>query len=195
VPVADVEQKFVDAISHWLVTLPHDLKILYEASSDMNLPRPARETATGAIIAILGGGHLPGVVRGDFANFCDSAILLRLALQRIAGTGGEDVAAFKDRFAEEFGPLEEQLALCRSAIGDLFPWLESRAEQVEKLEYKGKKVAQYLDDDDASELLYEDGLEFQTEYEVDDDVVADRLKKCSTVIDALETRRKTDRRS
>ena len=50
-------------------------------------------------------------------------------------------------------------------------------------------------DPDASELLYAEGLEFQTEYEVDEDVLADRLKKTSTVFDALHKRHKIDTRS
>jgi len=194
VPDVDVQRRFMAAISDWLVTLPHDLKILYEAAAEEDLDRGTRELAIGAIIATIDPGHLPGVLPGDFVNHCDGVIQLRLALSRIVAPGGEFCDAFKERFSEFYETCADDLALCEKALPEVFKWLSGKTDQLTTLEYKGKKVAQYLDDLDASELLYVAGLEFQTEYEVDEDVLADRLKKASTVVDALKKRRRADRR-
>ena len=192
-PDVDAQRRFMAAISDWLVTLPHDLKMLYEAAADEDLDRGTRELAIGAIISTIDPGHLPGVPPGDFVNHCDGVILLRLALSKIVAAGGEDCDAFRERFSEFYETSAEDLSLCESALGDLFGWLADKTSKLSALEYKGKKVAEYLDDLDASELLYAAGLEFQTEYEVDEDVLADRLKKASTVFDALGKRRKNRR--
>jgi hypothetical protein len=195
VPAPDVKRRFLAAITEWLVTLPHDLKILYEAASDQDLDRQAREIAVGAIISTIAPGHLPGVPPGDFVNHCDGTIVVRMALHNVVAKGGEDFEAFQERFSEFFETLNDDIKLCEAALGDLFQWLSNKAARLQKLEYKGKKVAEYLDDLDASEFLYQEGLEFQTEYEVDEDVLNDRLKKSGTVLEALEKRRHADDRT
>ncbi|RMH43472.1 MAG: hypothetical protein D6689_05060 [Deltaproteobacteria bacterium] len=181
-------------MTEWLVSLPHDIKMLYEAAADQDLARGAREVAVGAIISTIGQGHLPGVPPDDFSNYCDSAILLRMALQRIVAIGGEDAETLRSRFDGFFASLDEDLALCREAIGDRYEWLEQKLERLPTLTYKGKKIADYLDDDDASAFLYEEGLEFRTEYEVDEDLLGDRLKKAQTILDALDKRRQSETR-
>ena len=67
--------------------------------------------------------------------------------------------------------------------------LGRRVDHLLAIEYKGKKVAGYLDDDELSELLYEDGLAFATEYPVDEDDLADRFKKASTIIEVIQRRK------
>lgn len=193
-PDTDAQRRFVRAMSEWLVALPHDLKLLYDAATDPNLDRGARELAVGAIISQISAGRLPGVPAGDFTNYCDGAILLRLVAQRIVATGGDDSEPFKERFCEFYERLDDDIALCEATLGDI-QWLHDKVDRLTKLEYRTKKVPQYLDDDDASEFLYQEGLEFQTEYEVDEDVLADRLKRVSTILDALEKRRKADDRN
>ncbi len=190
----DVERRFLAVIREWLVTLPHDLKILYEAASNENLERSARELAVGAIISMVSPSHLPGVPPGDFVNYCDGTILLRIALQRVVASKGDDTEEFRDRFREFFDELDDELEICRQAMGDDYQWLADKVNGFSSLEFKGKKVPVYLDDDDASEFLYEEGLEFQTEYEVDEDLLADRLKRSETVMDALAKRKKVDER-
>jgi hypothetical protein len=74
-------------------------------------------------------------------------------------------------------------------MGELFAWLGSRLVELKGLEYKGKKVANYIDDDEASELLYEDGLGFRTEYPVEEQQIADQFKKASTIIEVINRRK------
>lgn len=194
-PEKQTVRRFLSSMRDWLVELPHDLKVLFEAAADHNLERPAREVAVGAILYTVSADHLPGVPREDFTNFCDRAILVKLALQRIAATAGPDAGAFKERFPEIFDDLDDHVALCEESLGESYSWLRDKVDQLASTqELRGKKVAAFLDDADAAAELYDEGLEFQTEYEVDEDSLADRLKKAQTIFDALDKRKSFDGR-
>src|SRR6185436_7686355 len=54
-PVTSIaaESKFVELVRGWLVSLPHDLKIAFDAMDDENLPRPVREVAAGVIAYVV----------------------------------------------------------------------------------------------------------------------------------------------
>jgi uncharacterized membrane protein YkvA (DUF1232 family) len=188
-------RRFVKTMRSWLITLPHDLKILYEASSDENLQREARELAIGAIIYTVSPNDFISTDRQDFTSYADDCIMLRLALRRIIADDGEDADFFKSRFAEFFAKLDEELGVCAEAMGEIFSWLDSKVDGLKLLEYKGKKVPQYLDDDEAGEFLYEDGLGFATEYPVDEDELIDKFKKASTILEVLQRRKVEDDRS
>src|SRR5215469_8580022 len=55
IPVTSIaaESKFVELVRGWLVSLPHDLKIAFDAMDDENLPRPVRELAAGLVMYIV----------------------------------------------------------------------------------------------------------------------------------------------
>jgi uncharacterized membrane protein YkvA (DUF1232 family) len=186
---ADIGRRFVETMRTWLISLPHDLKILYEASADENLDRAARELATGAIIYVISPTDFISSDRSDFSGYADDCVILRLTLRRIASGDDEDSKQFRDRFEDFFASLDEELDVCKQAMGDLYGWLESRAEHVAEQEYKSKKVPGYIDDEELSELLYEDGLVFATEYPVDEDDLADRFKKASTILEVIQRRK------
>jgi uncharacterized membrane protein YkvA (DUF1232 family) len=186
---ADIARRFVDTMRDWLISLPHDLKILYEASTDENLDRAARELAIGAIIYVVSPSDFISADRSDFSGYADDCLILRLALSRIVASKDEDSEGFRDRFSDFFASLPEELAVCKKAMEELYAWLDSLVDGLPRLEYKGKKVAVYLDDDEASEMLYEDGLAFATDYPVDEDDLADRFKKASTIIDVIQKRK------
>jgi hypothetical protein len=169
-------------VSGWLVALPHDLKVLYEAKDEPNLDRAARETAAGAILYAL----TPDTSGEDnFVGFADDAIILRAALQAILLKGGEGAPAFRERFAEYFETLDRDLEMCRQVMGDTYAWLANKVENLHKQVYKGKKVAQYLDDDEDVEHLYEDGLAFATDFPIDETKLSMRLKKPETLLEPL----------
>ena len=187
---ADIARRFVDTMRDWLISLPHDLKILYEASTDANLDRASRELAAGAIIYVVSPSDFISADRSDFSGYADDCLILRLALSRIvADKDDEDSQGFRERFSDFFASLPEELAVCKKAMGDLYAWLDSLVDGLPRLEYKGKKVAVYLDVDEASEMLYEDGLAFATDYPVDEDDLSDRFKKASTIIDVIQKRK------
>ena len=186
------ESKFVELVRAWLVSLPHDLKIAFDAMDDENLPRTVREIATGVVIYVVSPNDSVSDRNDAVVSYADDAMLLRVALQNAIGAGpGEDERAFRGRFPELFENLEDNLKLCKSVMGDLMTWLEGKVGALKSIDYKGKKVQAYLDDDEAREALFDDGLVFRTDYPVDEKTIADKLKKATTVIEAMK-RRKAD---
>ena len=73
-------------------------------------------------------------------------------------------------------------------------WLEGKVGGLRAQTYKGKKLPQYLDNDESREELYEDGLGFRTDYPVDDKIIGDKLKRASTVTDVMRRRKAEETR-
>ena len=190
---AAVESKFVELVRGWLVSLPHDLKIAFDAMDDENLPRPVREVAAGVVAYIVSPNDFIADRNDALVSYTDEALLLRLALAKALGTG-EDEDAFRGRFPELFENLDEHLTVCKTVMGDLMPWLESKVPTLPGLEYKGKKITKYLDDEAARELLFDDGLVFRTDYPVDEKTIADKLKKATTVTEVMKRRQTEEMR-
>jgi uncharacterized membrane protein YkvA (DUF1232 family) len=170
------------------------LKIAFDAMDDENLPRPVREVAAGVVAYVVSPNDFISDRNDAVVSYADDAVLLRLALQKALGKG-EDEDAFRQRFPELFEGLEENLGLCKTVMGDLMTWLESKVTTLPKLDYKGKKVAKYLDDEEAREQLFDDGLVFRTDYPVDEKTIADKLKKASTVTEVMKRRKQEEARA
>lgn len=189
------EVRFVELFKSWLVSLPHDLKIAYEAMDDENLPRSSREIAVGAIMYVVSPNDFPSDRNEAVASFADDALLLRLALRAVVADGGEDGAAFAGRFPEIFEGLEADLAVCRGIMGELMTWLEAKVVALRNQTYKGKKIKPFLEKEEDREELFEDGLGFRTDYPVDEKIIGDKLKKASTVTDAMRRRKAEETRA
>jgi uncharacterized membrane protein YkvA (DUF1232 family) len=189
-----VESKFVELVRSWLVSLPHDLKIAFDAMDDENLPRAVREVAAGVVAYVISPNDFVSDRNDAVVSYADDALLLRLALAKALGQG-EDEQAFRDRFPELFESLDDNLTLCKSVMGELMTWLESKVGSLPTLDYKGKKVTKYLDNEEAREQLFDDGLVFRTDYPVDEKTIADKLKKASTVIDVMKRRKAEEART
>jgi len=190
-----VESKFVELVRAWLVSLPHDLKIAFDAMDDENLPRTVREVAAGVVAYVISPTDSGVSDRADnVVSFADDAMLLRLALQKALGAG-EDEKAFRDRFPELFDGLDENLTLCKAVMGELMTWLEGKITGLPTLDYKGKKIVSYLDDEAARDALFDDGLVFRTDYPIDEETIGDKLKKASTVTDAMKRRKQQEARA
>jgi uncharacterized membrane protein YkvA (DUF1232 family) len=193
--VSTPEVRFVELFKSWLVSLPHDLKIAFEAMDDENLPRSSREIAVGAIMYVVSPNDFVSDRNEAVASFADDVVLLRLALRVVVKESGEDGDAFAGRFPELFEGLDADLETCRSVMGELMNWLEGKVAALRNQTYKGKKIKTCLDDDEAREELYEDGLGFRTDYPVDDKIIGDKLKKASTVTDVMKKRRAEETRA
>lgn len=193
-PSPAVESKFVELVRGWLVSLPHDLKIAFDAMDDENLPRPVREVAAGVVAYVISPNDSVSDRSENVVSFADDAVLLRLALSTALGTG-EDEQAFRERFPELFESLDENLATCKTVMGELMTWLEGKVTGLPKLDYKGKKIVKYLDDEAAREQLFDDGLVFRTDYPVDEKTITDKLKKATTITEAIKRRKLEEARA
>jgi len=187
-----LERRFLEAISRHLVSLPFDLKALYEALTDPDLEREAREVAAAAVVYVLSPSDILVDRERKLASYVDDLILLRAALKRVAETGGEKVQAFLARFPEEYADLDDYLALYSTALGDLYPWLTAKLDVFKKLVYKGRKAVDYLDDDEAATFLYDEWLTFQTDYDITEQTIAGRLRKGEPIVDAMRRKRAED---
>lgn len=161
---------------------------------DENLPRGVREVAAGVVAYVVSPNDFIADRNDAVVSFADDALLLRLALTQALGKGGEDEDAFRGRFPELFDNLDENLTLCKAVMGELMTWLESKVPTLPKLDYKGKKVTKYLDDDEAREQLFDDGLVFRTDYPVDEKTIVDKLKKASTITEVMKRRKDEEAR-
>jgi uncharacterized membrane protein YkvA (DUF1232 family) len=194
-PVSTPEARFVELFKTWLVSLPHDLKIAFEAMDDENLPRACREIAVGAIMSVVSPNDFVSDRNEGVASFADDVVVLRLALRAIVASGDEDGAAFRDRFPEIFDGLDDDLQVCRHVMGDVMTWLEGKVAALRNQNYKGRKLPVFLDDDEAREELYDDGLGFRTDYPVDEKIIGDKLKKATTVTEVMRRRRAEETRA
>jgi uncharacterized membrane protein YkvA (DUF1232 family) len=185
----ELERRFLEAVSRHLVSLPFDLKVLYEALSDPDLEREAREVAAAAVVYVLSPSDI--VVDRDrkLASYVDDLILLRAALKRVAETGGEKAQAFVERFPDEYADLDDYNALYAQALGDLYPWLVGKLDVFKKLLYKGRKAVDYIDDDEAATFLYGEWLTFQTDYDITEQTLSGRLRKGEPILEAMRRRR------
>ena len=181
----EAERAFLEKIAEYLISLPFDLKILQEAVTDPDLDRAIREIAAGAIIHSIGPQEGEGPLR-----YVDDVLLTRAALQRVVADGSDGAKAFKERFAGEvYGKLDEDVKVFADVLGDLWPWLTGKLDAFRKPPYKGKTPAQYVDDDEAASFLYEEGLEFQTNYNVNEDKVRNSVRRLDPIVEQLNKRR------
>ena len=184
----EAERPFLDKVGEYLLSLPFDLKILQEAVTHPDLERGAREIAAGTIIHTIGPQEGDGPMR-----FVDDVLLVRAALKRVVADGGEHAKDFVARFdAEAYGKLDDDLHVFEEVLGDLWPWLTGKLETFRKPPYKGKTPSQYVDDEEAAAFLYDEGLEFQTNYNVTEDKVRNSVRRVDAILESLNKRRAED---
>lgn len=181
--VQEAERGFLSRLGECLLSLPFDLKVLQEAASDPNLDRAAREIAAGAILHTL----LPQEGEGPL-RYADDVLLVRAALAAVSAKGGEGASAFRERFADVYDRLDEDITVFKGELGELWSWLATKIDTYPRVVYKGKRAAQYTEDDDGLALLYEEGLEFETNYNVNEDHVRNRVRRVEQVTELLKKR-------
>jgi hypothetical protein len=186
----EADQIFLEKVGEYLLSLPFDLKILQEAVTDPDLDRGAREIAAGTIVHTLGPQEGDGPLR-----FVDDVLFVRSGLKRVIADGGDGARAFADRFRGEiFDKLDDDLQVFAEALGDLWPWVTGKLDGFRKQPYKGKTPSQYVDDDEAASFLYEEGLEFQTNYNVTEDKVRNSVRRVDVIVESLNKRRAEEAR-
>ncbi len=175
---------FLSKVGEYLVSLPFDLKILQEAVADPELDRETRELAVTVLINALSPQDGPSPER-----YLDDLFSLRLTLSQIAHKGGGIESGFCARFEEVFRALPGDLALFEQVLGrDIWAWLQARLPTLSRVALKGRRPAQYVDDEASWDALYEDGLDFQTHYDVTEERVQNRLRSPKQIVEYLQRR-------
>jgi hypothetical protein len=188
----DVERRFLETLSRALVSLPFDVKVLLEGVSDPDLEHDVRELAAATVVHIISpkDGNVEAYVR-----HAEDVILFRLALRKIAAEGGEGAPAFRDRFSEHYGRLDEELGLLEKAVGaETIQWLDGKWGSLRKAVYSRKKIPMFVDDEEVGNFLYDEGLRFGTEYTISEKSLAGRLKQGQPVVDHLHRKREQDKK-
>jgi hypothetical protein len=188
----ELERRFLETISRTLVSLPFDVKILLEAVADSDLEHGAREVAAATVVHVITPkeGNVDPPVR-----YAEDVLQLRLALAKIAAEGGEGAPAFKERFAEDYAQADEDLKLFREVFGDdVLAWLDSRWATLGKAVYAKKKISMFVDDEEVGTFLYDEGLQFGTNYPITEKSLAGRVKQVQPFIDHLTRKRDQDKK-
>jgi hypothetical protein len=172
-------------VSEYLLSLPFDLKILQEAVTDPDLDATARQVAAGAIIHTL----QPQETELGPLRFVDDVLIVRAAFKAVIADGSEGAKAFADRFADVYDKLEDDISVFSRSLGELWPWLTAKLAGFPRLAWKGKRAPQCVDDEEAASFLYEEGLEFQTNYNVTEEQVRNRLRRVDQIFEVLNKRR------
>jgi hypothetical protein len=188
----DQEREFLEVYSKALVSLPFDVKVLLEAVADADLEHEVREMAASAVVHVIAAkdGNVDRPIR-----HAEDVVLVRLALRKIAAEGGEGADAFKSRFDENYGKLDEELSTFEKAFGaDVISWLDAKWPALAKVVYVRKKIPQFVDDEEVGTFLYDEGLRFQTEYPLTEKSLAGRVKQGAPIVDHLLRKREQDRK-
>ncbi|HSZ82590.1 MAG TPA: hypothetical protein VLA14_09915 [Polyangia bacterium] len=160
--------------------------------ADSDLEHDTRVLAAATVVHVITPkeGNVDPPVR-----FAEDVVLLRLALVKIAAEGGEGAPAFKERFAEDYGRLDAELELFRQVFGDdVVAWLDSRWATLAKGVYAKKKIPVFVDDEEVGTFLYDEGLQFGTNYPITEKSLAGRVKQVQPFIDHLARRRDQDKK-
>ncbi len=188
----DVERSFLEAMSKALVSLPFDLKVLLEGVADPDLEHDVRELAAAAVVHIIS----PKESNVEpYVRYAEDVVLFRLTLRKIVAEGGEGADAFRERFAENYGRLDDDLALLGKALGsEVVTWIDSKWPSLRKVVYARKKIPQFVDDEEVGTFLYDEGLRFATEYPISEKTLAGRMKQAQPIVDHLLRKREQDRK-
>jgi hypothetical protein len=188
----DQEREFLEVYSKALVSLPFDVKVLLEAVADADLEHEVRELVASAVVHVIApkDGNVDRPIR-----HAEDVVLVRLALRKVASEGGEGADAFKSRFDENYGRLDEELSIFTKAFGeDVISWLDSKWPALGKVVYVRKKIPQFVDDEEVGTFLYDEGLRFGTEYPLTEKTLAGRVKQGQPIVDHLLRKREQDRK-
>lgn len=187
----ELGRNFLTRVSEYLVSFPFDLKILQEAIADPDLEYAVREASAGVLINALSPqeGSSP-------ERYIDDVLWLRMSLGQIlklSQTGSDGATAFCARFEEVFSSIDADLKLFEEYLGsELWTWLGGRLAALSRCTFRGKRPAHYLEDESTWDGLYEDGLDFQTNYDVTEEKVQNRLRRPEQIPEWLQKRHAED---
>ncbi|MDY0003019.1 MAG: DUF1232 domain-containing protein [Polyangia bacterium] len=182
----DKENRFNEVLREKILALPYDLKICFAIMADEDCDREVRLLAAGTALYVLG----PNDIIPDHimpVGYADDAIILWAALDRIRTQHPEVAAKFSERFDGIIDRAGETVEAFSAYLGKVFDWMLAKVPSLPELVYKGKKAAEYIEDPEAGVFLYEEGLAFVTDFDLDEDYLANALRG-RKVLEALTKR-------
>lgn len=184
-------ERFVEAVTEAIVSLPQDMKAVIRIVEDPDVDDESRVAAAGALLHVLSASNaIPGA-RGLLA-YVDDVLVLRLVIERIEKRSPEAIAAHRDGFPELFEPLGAQLEAARAYLGGLMSVLEHAADDVKKLSFQGHNAAQCVSDPESTNWLYDAVQEaIVQQLEFDEEVVAREAKRIDEIVPHLKLRADT----
>lgn len=182
----DKESRFNEVLREKILALPYDLKVCFALMVDEDGPQDVRSLAAGTIVYVLG----PNDIIPDHimpVGYADDAIILWAALDQVRRQHPEVAARFRERFEGIIDGAGEITEVFGAYLGKVYDWLAGKLPTLPDLVYKGKKATDYMMDTEAGDFLYEEGLAFVTDFDLDGDYLANSLRG-KKVMDALTKR-------
>jgi uncharacterized membrane protein YkvA (DUF1232 family) len=137
---------FENIAHRWLESFAQDLKdFMHVLCDDADLDDPLREAAVGAVLYALA----PGDVVPDSAGplgYVDDALALRIVLDEVRVRAPARFEAYGSRLPDMLGPLADDVAVSKKFFDEAYDLFRGRVMSFEKLEFKGKRVRDVLDD-------------------------------------------------
>ena len=125
----------------------------------------------------------------------EDVVLLRLALRKIAAEGGEGGRAFRERFAENYGRLDEELGCSsRRSARDVISWLDSSWPALLKAVYASKKISMFVDDEEVGHLPLRRGPAVRDGVPDHREVAGRPGQAGAAVVDHLQRKREQDKK-
>src|SRR5262249_31103380 len=126
-------------------------------------------------------------------RFVDDVLLVRAAFRRVTADGGDAAKDITARFnGGIYSKLDDALQTFEEVLGGLWPWLTGKLEGFRTSPFKGQTPSQYTEYDEAAPFLYDEGLEFQTNYNVTEDKVRNSVRRVDAILESLNKRRAED---
>jgi uncharacterized membrane protein YkvA (DUF1232 family) len=169
------ESRFVDVLREKIVSLPFDLKVCFAVVADEDQPEEVRLLAAGTVLYVLG----PNDIIPDHlmpVGFADDAIIFWAMLDHFRRKYPDTAQKFSERFDGIFDSAEQTAEVFRDYLGELYDWLAGKLPTLPQQVYKGTRAAEYIEDPEAGDFLYEEGQAFVTDFDVDEDYLANRLR-------------------
>ena len=181
-------ERFEELMSEAVIGLPYNLKSVLRIVEDPEVDDESRTTLAGALLHVLSQSIAVPGVRGTLQH-AGSALLVALALEKARERSPEPLAKHRESAPELLEPLDEQLEVARSFLGDGMKILDEAAANLPQQNHQGHGAAECVNDTESSNWLYDavHGALVET-IEIDEEEVAREIKDSPRIRKSLQAR-------
>lgn len=187
------KDEFIEFLTRAISEMQTDVKILLEMFDDPELEEGGRVQAAGALLYLLAPGDLIPDTFG-LVGQVDDTLVLRLTMDELLTRKPERKSHYAERYPEVFSHLEADLETSANYLGDIFPWLKKWLVRLPKIEFKGKRADELLEDVDAGTWLYDEINEALLDLEYDDDEFNRELRRIDRILPVMREKMEATRR-